>query len=114
MSTPSKPLCTVIRRRVSVAGRVMRKGGVPACGGSVSIDDGVVRQQTSIRSDGLYFCLDLPAGKHVLGGVDERGCVIEARSVKVPAVSDRPGGSPLLGIDLVATDTPQRRTHPPP
>jgi hypothetical protein len=34
--------------------------------------------------------------------------------VKVPAVSDRPGGSPLLGIDLVATDTPQRRTHPPP
>jgi hypothetical protein len=54
------------------------------------------------------------SSKHVLSGVDERGCVIEARSVKVAPVSDRPGGSPLLGIDLVATDAPQRRTHPPP
>jgi hypothetical protein len=105
---------SVIRRRVSVSGHVMRKGGVPACGGLVFIDEGAFQRQAPIRSDGLYFCLDLPAGKHVLGGVDERGCVIEARSVKVAPVSDRPGGSPLLGIDLVATDTPQRRTHPPP
>lgn len=114
MHRSSEPSWRVIRRRVSVAGHVMRKGGVPVCGGSVVIDEGTLQRQAPIRSDGFYFCLDLPSGKHVLGGVDERGCVIEPRSIKVAPVSDRPGGSPLLGIDLVATDAPQRRTHPPP
>lgn len=131
---------SVIRRRVSVAGYVMRAGGVPACGGSVlcsaaslaasrtstrhgsgravsasiSVDATATQRQAPIRSDGLYFCLDLPAGDYVLGGVDERACVIEPRTITIGPVSDRAGGSPLLGIDLLATDTPWRATHPPP
>ena len=140
MSDSSDSSWTVIRRRVSVAGHVMRADGVPVRGGSVSwsaaspaasrtstrrgsgravpasisVDAGATQRQAPIRNDGLYFCLDLPAGDYVLGGVDERACVIEARAVTVGPVAVRPGGSPLLGIDLLATDTPRRRTHPPP
>jgi len=54
-----------------------------------------------VRSDGLYFFLDLPAGNYVLSGKDERGRPIENKPVSIPPASG-PGMLPVLGVDLIA------------
>lgn len=94
----------VLRRAVTLAGRVTGAEGRPAVGGTVSMTAaGTARRyQARIRTDGFYFFLDLPAGDYLLDGQDERGNVIEAKRVSIPTTSgaERPR---LLGNDLIAT-----------
>lgn len=59
------------------------------------------RYYAQVRSDGLYFFLDLPAGNYVLSGKDECGRPIETKPVSIPPVSG-PGMLPVLGVDLIA------------
>ncbi|MDM0047907.1 hypothetical protein [Variovorax sp. J22R115] len=126
---------TVVRRRVSVAGRVARRDGSPVSSGvvqlrheaSVQAQTGVPERagsrgsaradaaatatttaqasafETQIRRDGLYFYLDVPAGRYVLGGHDQGGGLIESRAITVP-VADRARMPPLLDVDLVVED----------
>lgn len=59
------------------------------------------RNHAQVRSDGLYFFFDLPAGNYVLEGKDERGHRIETKPVSIPQASG-PGTLPVLGVDLIA------------
>jgi hypothetical protein len=59
--------------------------------------------EAQIRRDGLYFYLDVPAGRYVLAGHDQRGGRIESRAITVP-VPDRTRMPPLLDVDLVVED----------
>ena len=119
----------VVRRRVSLAGRVTGAGGNNASGGMLALapaqpaqpapttrrpaargagqrrdtssPKGFARQyETRIRADGYYFFLDLPAGDYALSGQDERGNVIEAKQVSIPPTG-RLGKLPVLGGDLI-------------
>lgn len=123
---------TVVRRRVSVAGRVARADGAPVASGIVrlrhedaakpqagsrrapakSIVDTVVHE-TAIRRDGSYFYLDLPAGRYVAGGHDERGRSIEAKAIDVP-VADRARLPPLLDVELKIEEQADLHASKPP
>lgn len=108
----------IVRHRVSLAGRVTLKGGANATGGVVTLDavpqvggregprrPGARRRETQIRRDGLYYFLDLPAGRYALGGQDERGHVIEAELVTISATEGSAKATPL-SQDLVASTNP--------
>jgi hypothetical protein len=105
---------TVVRSRVSLAGRVTAADGVVASGGVVSLipvlgDDArkpetsgrtFARQRdTCILGDGFYFFLDLPPSDYVLNGRDERGNEIEPRQVSM-APADGAGHMDVMSADL--------------
>jgi hypothetical protein len=60
------------------------------------------RYDTRILPDGLYFFLDLPAGKYVLKGQDERGNEIEARQVSIPP-ADGTGPLHVVKVNVSAS-----------
>jgi hypothetical protein len=122
----------VMRRRVSLAGRVTAATGDIAGGGALSLTAAQVaegqdatspprtilrRYDTRIRHDGFFFFLDLPAGDYLLKGQDERGNELEAKQVSIPPAE---GSGPLhiVTVDLSAvtkpdTDAPDHRPPEP-
>lgn len=58
--------------------------------------------EAPIRPDGRYWFFDVPAGDYLVSGRDERGRVVEARTVSLPPVDVSDGKKPLLGVDLIA------------
>lgn len=113
-STVSKDAwAAVVRRRVSVGGRVADGAGAPASGGQVALtplQEGdatqagfVPRWEGEIRADGLFFILDAPPGNYLLDGHDARGRTIAAQPVSIAPFSAAPR-KPLMGLQLVVTD----------
>ena len=129
MTTVESDGWIVLRRRVSLAGRVLDAGGVAASGGelsaTVSLPAAAAQQQQSarrgterpravapapandfarrhdarIRNDGYYFFLDLPVGDYVIEG-RAHGHVIEASSVSIAPLAGAVN-RPLPGTNLV-------------
>jgi hypothetical protein len=99
----------VNRSRVRLAGRVTAADGTVATGGVLALTAGegtsILRQFIArIRSDGFYFFLDLPAGKYLLNGHDQRGNKIETLHVSITAAKGR--GSDVVAVDLKASGRP--------
>lgn len=103
------PWAAVVRRRVSVGGRVSNTAGAPANGGQVALtplpdDTGTARRwEGAIRPDGLFFILDAPPGDYLLDGHDASGRAITAQPVSV-APFDAAPRKPLMGVQLVVAD----------
>ena len=121
----------VWRRRVSLAGHVMRADGSAAGGGSVRLQAAArntakardaapphaaapaIVAESPVRRDGLYFFLDVPAGDYAVTGHDERGHATDVRRVTL-AAADRARRPPLLDIDLVVAPAPGAGARRPP
>lgn len=117
-STATAPLpadshWVVLRRRVALAGRVLRgKGeaggkaaaGENARGGVVTLSAPAFDVETPIRSSGIYVFCDLAPGDYMIGGRDERGFAIEAKRVTIP-LPDRHKKPTLLAFDLLVART---------
>jgi hypothetical protein len=116
--TEAKPEGWIImRRRVSLAGRVSVAGAGTASGGTVTLTavedpgrSGVApashneprRYDTRILGDGFYFFLNLPSDRYLIGGRDELGHEIESKPVSIP-LAEGEGRPPVIRVDLVAT-----------
>jgi hypothetical protein len=114
--TAAKPADWVIlRRRVSLAGRVTLADGSNADGGVVRVASAQAvkkrsvtgasaespgQYETTISRDGFYFFLDLPSGDYLLSGRDEHGSDIEAKPVSIPPAKGAER-APVIGVDLV-------------
>jgi hypothetical protein len=114
----------VVRRRVSLAGRVTVPGGAIAIGGVVVLTPALGtkrravepssqhagrRYETHIRGDGFYVFCDLPDGSYVLSGQDADGQAIEVQSVAI-SESDHASAPYFKAFDLIAT-APQARVE---
>jgi hypothetical protein len=108
----------IIRRRVSVAGRVFGRDGTVAAGVGVSITsmpeayrrrlDGALGASATRQGDppkrldlvvsgpdGVYYYLDLPQGRYTLTAVDSRTGGRDEKSVTVKG-EDSGGGAPVI------------------
>ena len=97
----------VIRHRVSLAGKVTRLDGTLLRSGTIQlVDSDTTVRIATIRNDGQYFFLDLPAGKYVVQGVADGGRSLEPRAVTI-APGDAGGGTTKVDYDFnlqIATD----------
>ena len=128
MTTVESDGWIILRRRVSLAGRVLDAGGLAASGGELSAtvslpaaaaqqrparrgterphavapasaNDFARRHDARIRSDGYYFFLDLPVGDYVIEG-RAHDHAVEASSVSIAPLVGAVN-RPLPGTNLV-------------
>ena len=97
----------VLRRRVSLAGRVTIPGGNAASGGAVTLTakTATARFETRVLADGFYFFVDLPHGDYLLTGRDEYGNEATPQTITLPLT---PGTArpPVVKADVVTVSQP--------
>ena len=124
---PTGTCISVIWRRVSLAGHVVRAEGGMAAGGIVRLSasaralPSAPSIETAIRRDGSYVYLNLPAGSYEAAGYEATGIPeqrrnIKPQAVKVPAVDrTKPLPAKWLAFDLtLETTTKEQVTSGPP
>jgi hypothetical protein len=106
----------VVRHQVVLAGLVEEEAtGTPVAGAEVSVavtgeadraDGGPSHADgTFTKADGIYFFLDLPAGRYRVTAVELRSGARDEKTVSIPR--DRQGNVQLTSVDINLSQPPQ-------
>lgn len=105
-----------VRRRAVLAGRCVDADGRPVergiCLSLALVPDDGRRRSATMRPGGVFFFLDVPAGRHELIRSDAGGAVAQTMTVDIPPC-DPPAKLPAVTVDFAVVDTkPPGRRRP--